>query len=471
MQHLVTITVRIVGNASWAITELPVAASMLHFLPTPRLAFEQVVSTLVTETMREPLNDHRSTALMAVLGTMTELYVVEKQEFSKTLSLDAGGDDAGDAGGSHTEGGGAYLKGEEQAQRVEVASQSYLDRVIQSQRSSPACFIPWLLSAASCQNAAAFRALQPMAVLCNSLCAACIGPVAFGTMNRSADPEVRIATIDFLAAAIGAFPTAFCSHLLTLTAALPKRNATSNSDDTRVTATAVSAFANLTLSNKLKVSDVLAGLGVVLSSSDPEAAAVGVHVLRHLMEGASPADRAMMFMGVVHQIPQESFSRQYAIEAAVGLLSDTDKKSSALVGPALALAMEASSDEAAGAATALLAHLQPSASTLRSLQASLQGAAPLAGVHERVRTELFKFAQRGFTGGDDKENEAPVGGEEGDDGGRKRPRQSVSDKNTTSALQQDVLRTLQENEAVQRRRRTAVALGDSALCPPSIYII
>lgn len=151
-----------IALAPWAQPELQTALEILHCAPEPRVLFEAVLAAVASKV---EAHGGALVGVMGLLGGMVRLYTVEKQKFISSLqslpesqgevpkqSLGATGIAAGTAGAGDAANGG-YLKAEEERQRLQVAGQRFLDELLSSEESAPACFIPWLLNFLACPEA------------------------------------------------------------------------------------------------------------------------------------------------------------------------------------------------------------------------------------------------------------------------------------------------------------------------------
>jgi len=445
LQHLVARAVLAVAEAPWAVQEVENAVALVLLHPNPRPECERLISALAFKALKKYAPVHHTTAFIAALGAASQLYIAERQVFAQSLISSSSMDLVEDANGhvhvqahdgmEHSEehSCSGYLNGEEQASRVQSAAQAYLDRVLQTQRSVPACFLPWLLSLVSqssdhssmykynqensCLTVAALRAMRSMAALSQGLCGQCLGAIETAELMHGSSqvpPSLRIAAIECIEVAIATFPTAFSGHLHSISSTLlllrPEKGAhvaESGVEEGQrgaahvVGVHAAAAVARLTLSNKLKASDTLACLATVISTPCDDISNVGVMVLGRLMQQSSSAEeQAALFMGAALLQTSPAMGsgtlRKKSIEAIAGqLLSSSDRKHDAFVRPVLHAALAALKDEDAQAAVALLRFMEPSAKMLRVLQSSLQNRVQ-SHIPEIVRKELVQFVHKSF---------------------------------------------------------------------------
>lgn len=305
-------------------------------------------------------------------------------------------------------------------------------------------------------QAEAIRALQSMAVLSQRLAARCI-PIATSILADSKiDSRVTVAAIKLMKDIIETFPTAYGSLLSQLGPHFGPPEHAQHGLPEFVSATAAAAFAELILSNKLKVHDFLGNLGCGLASSYSGVASACTYVLQRLLEraGTGAGERAALVWGVAQQTPIPL--RIAATEATLQLISDDDKQNDAFVGPCIAAVLAVCRRSAGGedlivmqVIVTMLRALRPSGKMLRSLRGGLESNAgtPVPGNLVRELENFVKRAvvvDRNTIDSSAADGVAEVVGEGNGEGtnGRKRGRPGALGKSSVAQLQQEVLRVL-----------------------------
>ena len=282
------------------------------------------------------------------------------------------------------------------------------------------------------------------------------------------DPRVTIAAIKLLESIIGTYPTKYGSLLRQLGPLLHSAAFTID-DGARpqhaqqfvefVSATAAAAFAQLMLSNKLKVHELMGTLGCGLSSKYTCIISSSRYILQRLLEAATGAgERAALVWGVAQQHTPISL-RIAATEAALELVSDDDKQNDAFVAPYIAAVLAVcrrpanTGDSVALQVTSIMLRvLRPSVKMLRNLKSGLESCnrSTSTAVPGNFLRDVQDFVKRAVdkTAGNDG---LADGGQDAIASGKKRGRPGGVIKSSIGQLQQDVLRMLGEITPLQKR--------------------
>jgi hypothetical protein len=346
-------------------------------------------------------------------------------------------------------------------------------------------------------QAEALKALEAMACLSQPLSEKCIGLVTSLLQPQleyaTTTTAVTVQAIKFLASLIQAFPTAYGSLIPSLSPflalapaaadpALPSSSTSPPSNQEVIAIAASSSFAELMLSNKIKVHDCLGILGSGIASSIPTVASTCTLALRQLLATSTASgDRASFVLGIAHQTPLGQ--RRAATAAAFQLLSEADLGGDALVGPCIAAVLNACQPAVALGLTGevgiqiileMLKVLSPSVKVLKILQKGLQGSASNNGgggvaVPRALRRELEEFVKRAAASSDDSDLENRNNTNNGEGlgdavgTGQKRGRSTATTTNTPAAkattvkkLQQDIFGLLAVKKTGQKQHRTSL---------------
>ncbi|GAB4818692.1 hypothetical protein N2152v2_005738 [Parachlorella kessleri] len=287
-----------------------------------------------------------------------------------------------------------YMQAEDEAHKQEAAAQRFLEELLATRDTAPACYLPLLqrllLEGSGVPpdvQAGALRCMGRMLVLSQALCADYL-PALESCLASSASLAVKAAAVEVLAAVIDAFPSTL-SGKLGLIGQLVVQQGISIELQQR----AAAAFARLLLQNKFKLQGMLAVVGQGLTSGGDKVARILRHSLGQLLRTAGPKERARIALDLFHQTPL-GLREAVVQELACNLLAEADLRNDLLVGQAAQafFAAAASGDGGTAAATALLlARLKPSARVLSACKTQLEGWGSNGSLAPHVAAKLKEF--------------------------------------------------------------------------------